>query len=90
MHPQDDYLPPKEWPPDALPPVVFQLPRLHSVAMDVGSSADEDGYPLNVLPTMPLGYLEELDLQVSRRQPQQAPDFGVTRLLARTKACQMT
>jgi hypothetical protein len=53
---------------DLLPPMVFELPRLHSIAIaiDLGNykgfywgGDDEDR-----LPKMPLLFLEELDLQV--------------------------
>lgn len=51
--------------PDILRPVVFELPRLHSMAIDLGlAPCLSDGEPTDPLPTLPLGHLEELDLQV--------------------------
>ena len=51
--------------PDILTPVVFELPRLHSLAIDLGSAPClADCEPTDPLPTLPLGHLEELDLQV--------------------------
>ena len=58
----------KLWVPDILPPVVFELPRVHSIAISI-----DPGYHRvywhgdDRLPRMPLLFLEELDLEVRAR-----------------------
>jgi hypothetical protein len=60
LHTQDD----KIWVPDILPPVVFKLPRLHSVAISIDLQYHMIYGGEDRLPKMPLLFLEELDLQV--------------------------
>jgi hypothetical protein len=61
---QDD----KIWGPEILPPVVFELPRLHSIAIAVDLENHRGVYweydDHDPLPRMPLHFFEELDLQV--------------------------